>query len=112
MGGRGGSGGGGAGGGARLSGTAKQVEFATSLRKNANNVISWGKKEAESNPQYKLLSSAQKTASNKRFSDLKKAINEETSASSIIDKMKGINFSDTSKNGKAQAFTQLVRKYT
>lgn len=82
------------------------------IRENANNVLSWGKKEAESNPQYKLLSSAQKTASNKRFSDLKKAISEETSASSIIDKMKGINFSDTSKNGKAQAFTQLVRKYT
>lgn len=111
MGGRGGSSSRGGGSG-RLSGTEKQIAFATSLRKNANNVISWAENETKSNPQYRLLSTEQKKDTEKRFSTLKMAINRETSSSSIIEKMKGIDFSDTSKNGKAQSFMDLVRKYT
>lgn len=89
MGGRGGSGGslGNGGGLAKLAGTAKQIEWATEIRKNINGIFDDVKKEITSAG---WATSEQKKQEISFVESTRKRINSATSAGDIIDLFKNV----------------------
>ena len=110
MGGRGSSG---AGGGsvnmAALTGTERQIQYATDLRRKANQTINaaW----AESLEQVKP-NSAQRRQGEENFRLMRETLNSEPSAATLINNLKNVDFNADTKTAFVQTFRALNSMYT